>query len=270
MIKQQIKCRCGMTTITVLCGRGKKNRSPKCKEPCRLPSKCHHDPLPHKCHAGDCSNCVQTCDEPLPCLHKCLARCHDYVKIVTKDKNFVAKVPGEAAEEITEMKKLQHPPCATKIPVWCLGGHETTMMQCHEAKNVSCVRACNRQLSCGNHLCKLPCHIVKDRSSEDQDENCEDCESPCTFDRPKGCTHPCPRNQCHQNACKRCHVQVKAKCFCGLTDVYYRCCDVHKRDLDDDTINALKQKYLCCGSRCIKMVCKILITAIGNNKNNFF
>lgn len=237
-----------------MCGRGKKNRAPKCKELCKLPSKCHHEPPPHKCHLGDCTNCSQICDELLPCSHPCLAKCHDYVKVITKDKNFVAKLPGEAAAEKIEMKKLPHPPCETKLSIVCVGNHETTIMSCHQAKSLSCGRNCNRKLDCGNHFCKLSCHPVKNHESDDQDENCEDCQSPCTFARPNGCNHECSKKQCHKSACKRCTVQIKAKCFCGLTDVYYRCCDVHKRDAEESEINVLKQKFLSCGSRCIRNV----------------
>lgn len=252
-VKQKVKCRCGATTISVLCGRGKKGRSPRCKELCKLPSKCHHDPLSHKCHFGDCSNCIQICGDLLPCSHLCQEKCHDYVKVVTRDENFVPKLPGEVAEEKVEMKKLPHPPCAAKIPVLCIGNHESTMMECHEARRLSCGRNCNRKLNCGNHVCKLPCHSVADPQSDQQDVNCDDCDSPCTFVRPKGCSHKCPL-PCHPKACKRCTVQIKAKCFCGLTEVYYRCCDVYKRDANEKPAEDLKRKYLTCGSRCIKNV----------------
>lgn len=57
-----VKCRCGVTTKSILCGRGKKNRIPNCKELCKLPSRCHHDPVAHRCHPGECANCKQTCN----------------------------------------------------------------------------------------------------------------------------------------------------------------------------------------------------------------
>lgn len=249
--EQKIKCRCGATTISVICGRNKKNRSPKCKELCKIPSKCHHEPLPHRCHQGPCSNCSQICDEPLPCLHNCLAKCHDFVKTVTKDKNFVAKVPGDVAEEKIVMTKLSHPPCQTKVAVVCPGGHETSMMDCSRAVATSCGRKCDRLLICGNHKCNRECHAVLNIESNDEDESCENCSSPCTLER--SCSHPCPK-MCHQNACKRCVIQVKTKCFCGLTDVYYRCCDVVKPGLTEGQIEELKGKYLCCGSKCMKNV----------------
>lgn len=240
--------------MSVLCGRGKKGRSPKCAETCKLPSKCHHDPLHHNCHYGECSKCVQICDELLLCLHLCKEKCHDHVKVITKDKNFVPKFPGEMAEEKIEFKKLPHPPCNTKIPVVCLGGHETTMMKCHEARRESCGRDCERKLKCGNHFCKKSCHAVADdQKSAEQDENCLDCNSPCTLEKHSGCTHACPK-QCHPSPCKKCVMQIKTKCFCGLTDVYYRCCDVNKKGITDNNREELKRKYLNCGSRCIKTV----------------
>ena len=239
--------------MSVLCGRGKKRRSPRCKETCKLPSKCHHDPIPHNCHFGDCANCQITCDELLPCSHLCKEKCHDCIKVVTRDQNFVPKLPGEVAEEKIEFKKLPHPPCKTKIPVVCIGNHETTMMECLDARTLSCGRICNRKLKCGIHVCKLQCHAVVDCQSDEQDENCEDCELLCTFERPKGCTHVCPK-QCHSNPCKRCIIQIKSKCFCGLTEVYYRCCDVNKKDINESEREELKKKYLTCGSRCIKNV----------------
>lgn len=260
--KQQIKCRCGATVISILCGRSKRNKAAKCKALCKLPSKCHHESLPHKCHFGDCPPCVQMCAEVLPCSHKCLAKCHDFVKVVIRDQNFVRKLPGETAEEKVSMEKIDHPPCATKVETRCLGGHELTLMECHAARNdMTCGRPCNRSLSCGNHKCTSPCHAVRQIDSMDQDENCENCEAPCEKERPHGCTHACPKNQCHQSACKRCHVKVKAKCFCGLTDVYYRCCDVHKRDLGKEEVEALRRNYLSCGSRCIKNVSRMILQA---------
>lgn len=127
--KQKIKCRCGKTTKTVLCGSAKKSKAPKCKNFCKLPSKCHHEATVHKCHFGDCASCVQPCFEMLKCNHLCSARCHDYVRIVTRDKNFVPKMPGDETVETVEMKKLPHPPCETKIAVVCFGGHEVSNVE---------------------------------------------------------------------------------------------------------------------------------------------
>lgn len=253
--KQKISCRCGATSIMVRCGKGNKNKFAKCKELCKIPTKCHHEAIPHKCHTGECPNCKQICDEILPCDHPCSELCHDYVKTIIKDKNFVPTGPWEKAGEKIVFKKLPHPPCKVKVPVTCTGGHETILMNCSDGKISSCGRNCGRKLSCGNHNCQKECHQVNDINSMEQDENCEECTSPCIKERPFGCTHSCPR-PCHDlsKPCKKCIVQIKTKCFCGLTDVYYRCCDVNKRDIDDATREALRDKFLCCGARCIKIV----------------
>jgi NF-X1-type zinc finger protein NFXL1 len=245
------KCRCGLTSIVVNCGR--KNRIPKCKETCRIGSKCHHNPVPHNCHFGDCPNCNQICSEPLSCNHSCLERCHDNVITVTKDKKFVPKLPGEYAEEKIEMRKLPHPPCKTIVKLLCFGGHELIDMTCNDAKTISCGRICNRNLKCGNHQCKLMCHPVKDVNDEEEDENCEECNMPCTFERL--CSHPCSKNKCHQNPCKRCKIMMKSKCFCGLTDVFFRCCDdVNKKGLTKQEVDVLQEKYMSCGLKCVKTV----------------
>lgn len=251
MKKTSSNCRCGLTSITVNCS-GRKNKVPKCKELCKTGTKCHHAPEPHHCHYGECSSCVQICSEELECGHKCLVKCHDYVKVIVKDKKFVARLPGEYAEENIEMKKTPHPPCRTLVKVRCLGGHETIEMECHSAKTMSCGRKCNRKLKCGNHQCNRECHSVKNIYDDKQDEECEECQLPCSFNRL--CSHPCQKNQCHPKECKKCIVSIKSKCFCGLTDVYFRCCDVNKKGLTKDENDELKEKVMSCGSKCIKTV----------------
>lgn len=248
--KSVTKCRCGATSMTINCGR--KNKAPKCKKLCPINTKCHHDPLAHRCHLGDCPNCTQICSELLSCSHLCLFSCHDNVKTVTKDKNFVPKLPGEYAEEKVEMKKLPHPPCKTVVKIACLGGHEDMEMECNVARTLSCEKACNRKLNCGNHFCSLLCHEVKDPENQEQDENCEECQSTCTNERP--CSHPCPKVQCHPKECKKCQVMVKLKCFCGLNEVFFRCCDVYKKRFTKKEMETAKEKHMQCGGKCPKNV----------------
>jgi NF-X1-type zinc finger protein NFXL1 len=159
--KSIIKCRCNFTKILVKCG--KKNvKTPNCKQPCKFNTKkCHHDPIPHKCHPNECPVCIQICNEILPCKHKCAAKCHDNVKTITKDKNYVPKMPGEFAEVKVEILKLEHPPCKIPVNFMCLGGHVNNEFQCYEAKVMSCGRKCGKELKCGNHKCQLDCHAMK-------------------------------------------------------------------------------------------------------------
>lgn len=241
--------------MSIRCGRGgKKGQLPICRELCKLPSKCHHNLLKHYCHVGNCPNCVQICDILIDnCGHRCKAKCHDYVKVISKDLNFKPIFPGEVAEEIIQWNQLDHPPCQTKIEITCIGGHETSLLSCCIARSQSCGRPCGKKLTCGNHNCTKICHIVN-IESEVETNLCEECDKSCTLPRNKGCTHHCSYQVCHRPPCKKCTVQIKSKCFCGLTEVYYRCCDLNKKDLDMEQTKILEVKIKTCGNRCIKNV----------------
>nr|CAD7576615.1 unnamed protein product [Timema californicum] len=104
-----------------------------------------------------------------------------------------------------------------------LYGHETCDWPCHRAKPSSCHRPCGRALSCGNHLCSLPCHTVTGaKDIVTSGSECEQCESGCTKARPKGCSHPCTR-PCHPDSCPPCSQMVRLPCHCALNQKYVRC-----------------------------------------------
>lgn len=98
-------------------------------------------------------------------------------------------MPGEYAMEQILYKKLDHPQCDFKMSVTCIGGHETALWPCWNAKPTSCGRTCGRKLSCGNHGCNNVCHYVNDLKSWEQDANCAFCQLGCEKKRPDGCTH---------------------------------------------------------------------------------
>ena len=254
-LKSQVKCRCGATTVTVFCGREKKAKTPNCKQPCKISSKCHHT-NPHRCHAADCPSCYQVCNLPnttTKCEHLCEAKCHDCVKTILKDTNLKVG-PWDVQQEKLEIKKLPHPPCEYKVPKSCFGGHEIFMLSCFSAKQLNCGRLCGRNLKCGNHTCTLECHKVVDLENMTQDENCDDCNEMCSVKQAEGCIHACPKQRCHPPPCKRCTAPLKTKCFCGIIDIYHRCCDLYKKDMDQKSLKELKEKKLSCGNRCIKNV----------------
>lgn len=259
-MKSLVKCRCQATMITVPCGREKKTKPPKCMQPCKISSKCHHL-NPHRCHSNDCPTCNQICDltnDTTKCEHPCKANCHDSVKIVEVDKNFKPAGPWEVARETYTVKKLPHPKCEIPVSVVCIGGHETAMWPCHNSIPTSCQRFCERKLNCGNHNCKEICHSVKDQKSITQDDNCLSCNEGCILIRPTGCVHPCKR-PCHPPPCNPCSANIKTHCHCGLTQVFYKCDDFFKElEVSDD-----REKILCCGGRCIKNV-SITIFFINN------
>ncbi|XP_058066575.1 NF-X1-type zinc finger protein NFXL1 [Anopheles bellator] len=258
--KSVIKCRCGGTATEVPCGREKRASAPKCRLPCRIPPKCHHQ-NPHPCHTGDCPPCSKPCGEPndtTKCEHPCSAKCHDAVRVVTKDKNFKPVGPWDVAQEIVEIKALPHPACEVKVPVMCLGGHETSDWPCSNSKPASCGRPCARLLKCGMHRCVLLCHKVTHRASTTQDSRCEPCAAGCEIPRPTGCLHPCKR-RCHEPPCQPCSISIKDKCYCGLTQVFYTCNEFYPPDLEDgekeDVAEELKRRrisVLSCGQKCIK------------------
>lgn len=47
---------------------------------------------------------------------------------------------------------------------------------------------------------------------------------------------------------------IKEKCYCGLTEPIYKCSDVNKKNATAEEIKVLREKFLCCGSKCIKNV----------------
>ncbi|XP_049546013.1 NF-X1-type zinc finger protein NFXL1 [Anopheles darlingi] len=252
--KSTVKCRCGGTSTEVACGREKKAHAPKCTLPCRQPAKCHHH-NPHACHAGECPPCVQPCGEQndtTNCEHPCEAKCHDAVTVVTKDKHFKPVGPWDVPRETVEVKRLPHPVCEVKVPVMCLGGHETSEWPCYNSKPASCGRPCGRLLKCGLHRCPLQCHKVTHRASTTQDSRCEPCAAGCVVPRPAGCVHPCKR-RCHQNPCEPCMVSIKDKCYCGLTQVFYTCNDLYPPvEGGTDELQGRRNAVLSCGQKCIK------------------
>lgn len=106
--RSTVKCRCGHTSVEVACGREKQTRPPKCSQPCRLASKCHHN-TPHRCHPNECPTCVQPCAQPndtTRCQHPCMERCHDAVRTAIVDRNFKPAGPWEKApEKVASLKK---------------------------------------------------------------------------------------------------------------------------------------------------------------------
>ncbi|XP_055702161.1 NF-X1-type zinc finger protein NFXL1 [Phlebotomus papatasi] len=247
-LKAKVKCRCSKTVIEVPCGRERKTRPPKCHLPCRRPSKCHHD-NPHNCHQDDCPTCTKKCglfNDTTKCAHPCEAKCHDAVLVRYVDKNWRPAGPWDVQPEVTEITRLPHPKCEIRVPVSCLGGHETIPWPCHDAIPRSCGRSCGRELKCGNHKCEKECHPVKDLQLWLQQEACDECREGCKRKRPQGCSHPC-KKPCHSDPCDPCTVATKTACHCGLTQVIYRCGEFFA----SDDPNA-KETQLSCGNRCIK------------------
>ncbi|XP_056634026.1 NF-X1-type zinc finger protein NFXL1 [Diorhabda sublineata] len=249
---EDVSCRCGATKIAVPCGRKSKTKPPKCSELCLISPDCHHEKRDlHRCHFGDCPPCRQICNKVHDkCSHVCPAPCHSAVLVKIEGQK--ASMPWEQVKPQVVRKQLPCPDCVVKVPVTCLGEHETTDWPCHLAKPSSCHRPCGRILDCSNHICNLQCHIVEGAPGRIQAGiNCEQCEGSCDKDRPEGCTHTCPK-PCHPGGCPPCKVMIRIKCYCGLNQLYVSCADwlnVDKKAELQTCGNQCPKSYEC-GHRC--------------------
>ncbi|CAH1115827.1 unnamed protein product [Psylliodes chrysocephalus] len=247
-----VSCRCGATKIAVPCGRKTKTKPPKCNVLCLTPPDCHHEKrIPHRCHFGECPPCKQICNKVhSKCFHVCPAMCHTAVLIKVEGQK--ASMPWEQVKPQVVRQELPCPDCTVKVPVTCLGEHETCEWPCYIAKPSSCHRPCGRMLECGNHTCTLPCHAVENALDNIKSgSNCEKCESSCTKDPPEGCTHPCPK-ACHPGPCPSCKVMIRIKCYCGLNQLYVACVDWlnEERKAELQTCGNQCPKNYVCGHRC--------------------
>ncbi|XP_008191258.2 NF-X1-type zinc finger protein NFXL1 [Tribolium castaneum] len=247
-----VTCRCGQTKLTVPCGRKHKTRPPKCSKLCLIPPDCHHEKRePHKCHFGDCPPCKQICNKPRSkCPHLCSASCHSAVVVKIESKK--ASMPWEQTKPQLERKALACPDCEVPVSVTCLGEHETCDWPCYKAVPSSCHRPCGRQLTCENHTCTLPCHVVDNSPNKiSAGQNCEICENPCSKPRPEGCQHDCPK-PCHPGPCPPCKQMLRIRCHCGLNQPYVSCNDWLSPEKREEIQSCGNQcpKNFDCGHRC--------------------
>lgn len=249
--QSQVNCRCGKTSKRVPCGRERTARV-MCMELCRIPSKCHH-PIKHRCHKNECPPCNQKCgqvNDTTGCLHICEAKCHAAVKVFNqKPLNGAANVWHQGKQ--FEFKKQPHPPCEQLVKVTCIGGHEIADWPCWNSKPTSCQRKCNRALRCGNHKCGLICHSVPDLKDMKEQLGCAPCQDGCNIPRPAGCEHACPR-PCHAPPCHPCDKMIKNKCYCGLTQLIYKCSEYFRVEGTKEEIALIQERLNSCGNRCLK------------------
>ncbi|XP_050511644.1 NF-X1-type zinc finger protein NFXL1 [Diabrotica virgifera virgifera] len=239
-----VTCKCGATKISVPCGRKHKTKPPKCPKLCLTPPDCHHEKRDsHRCHFGDCPPCRQICNKiHNKCSHSCPVTCHSAVLVKIEGQK--ASMPWEQVKPQVVRRELPCPDCVVKMPVTCLGEHETSDWPCYMSKPSSCHRQCGRLLDCGNHRCTWLCHTVKDAPDNIKaGANCEKCENSCSKQRPEGCTHACPK-PCHPGDCPPCKTMIRIKCYCGLNQPYVTCADW----LNEEK----KEELQTCGNQCPK------------------
>ncbi|URD85055.1 hypothetical protein MUK42_28528 [Musa troglodytarum] len=264
-----ISCSCGETQFEVPCGTEKNQKPPRCSRPCRISRLCRHksECRSHKCHYGACPPCRLECGDELSCGHKCKERCHGPVP--PPNPEFTLKPTKKKLNKHLECAPGSPcPPCKEVIWVPCFGRHigEERAMLCHNKRWFSCQNLCGNLLSCGNHYCTKPCHVLKNQTStldqygqgdsnpEKQDqlllnavtkqgEPCEDCFLPCQKVREPSCPHPCPL-PCHSSECPPCKVLVKRSCHCGTMVHAFEC--IHYNSLTNEE----QQRIRSCGGPC--------------------
>eukprot|EP00048_Salpingoeca_helianthica_P008215 m.120068 g.120068 ORF g.120068 m.120068 type:complete len:802 (-) comp14545_c0_seq3:58-2463(-) len=249
-----LTCACGAASVTLPCGRERRARPPQCTRPCTRPSACHHPTrMPHTCHSGPCPPCVQPCDTMQACGHACAVPCHDPppepVVVPRGRKPSTPTTPppglgGDAAAAVGAASmgsktKLVCPPCSVRVPVRCLGEHQTKNVACHAAAPYSCSAECGQRLACGMHDCHRPCHA--------RNEGCGVCTAPCSRPRPTGCPHRCPE-VCHRGACPDCHELLRIPCHCGALVMHPLCCEYLAADA------SLREASLSCRGGCPRLL----------------
>ena len=89
--------------------------------------------------------------------------------------------------------------------------------------------------------------IIRENFVFQAGRNCQQCELPCQFDRPEGCTHRCPQ-PCHSGPCPPCTLMFRMRCHCQAIVQHIEC---YK------WLNASEQqknKLRSCGGSCPKQV----------------
>ncbi|XP_073001752.1 NF-X1-type zinc finger protein NFXL2 isoform X1 [Typha latifolia] len=250
-----ISCCCGHTHFEVPCGTEKNQKPPKCSKSCCEARLCIHksESRPHKCHYGACPPCRMICGEELSCGHKCKERCHGPVPPPKPEFTLKPK-KKKIGRSIECSPGSPCPPCQEVVLVVCFGQHigEERQMLCSNMRQFPCQNLCGNLLSCGNHYCTKPCHVLKSQlldqhgrhdSRSPPSESCEECCLPCEKVRVPSCSHPCPL-PCHLDNCPPCKVLIKRSCHCGSLVHAFEC--IYYNSLSNEE----QQKVRSCGGPC--------------------
>jgi len=201
--------------------------------------KCHCGKTTYRLRCGvddEGKSCERPCGRKLNCgIHACEELCH-----VGK----CAPCPRMEAQRCYCAKREEQRSCGSGTPVE------------GEAGLFSCQQPCGSMLSCGNHVCKRPCHAgecepcatglhlqscpcggellsaLAERKGVQPRRSCLDpvltCERRCSKPLPCG-EHTC-KAVCHLGPCGPCDETVKRPCRCGSSVQQVAC-----RDLQGDS-----------------------------------
>ncbi|CAF0811312.1 unnamed protein product, partial [Didymodactylos carnosus] len=231
---------------TCPCGKTKYENLPcsedimPCGDTCGKRLDCGKHFCMRRCHLGDCETCRQMTTKKCRCglKEKSVPCCQEYLcetkctkmricgkhQCKKKSQRSTPNVPWTLKEKSKLIKQsLPCPPCQVQTSVSCFGAHDTKLVPCSMAQQYCCGKICGRTLKCGNHICNLPCHDVKDApNSVEAGKRCIHCEEMCSKQRPNGCSHSCPL-MCHPNDCPRCLQRLRFRCHCNSEVLYSNC-----------------------------------------------
>lgn len=271
-----------------------------CGEPCGKPLEkevpgsgvTKEDLCPHhcvlQCHPGPCPPCKAFAPPRLcPCGKKTITtRCSDRKSVLTCGKrcNKLLECRRHRCEDICHVGPCDT--CQVSISASCFCKKKSEVVLCGEMTvkgevNVedglfSCSKPCEKNLSCGNHVCRETCHpgpcgdcdMLPGRiktcycgktALEEQRQSCLDpipsCSQTCGKRLPCG-LHDC-KQRCHPGECAPCLVMVTQKCRCGSSSCNVEC---YKTMMEEETFTCDRpcgRKKNCGRHRCSERCCPL-------------
>ncbi|KAL7713504.1 Nuclear transcription factor [Entamoeba marina] len=156
-----LTCRCGKTVIRppVPCG----THPPICNELCKIKPPCGHTLPPHRCHFGDCPQCVTLCEKPCYCGKNTVKNVPCYIEKVSCGgicgkpmkcgvhfcKRVCHKGPCTEDGECHYLCNKEKGYCTHKCDSVCHGDTPCPIEQCKQLVEVVC--------DCGTRKVKMVC-----------------------------------------------------------------------------------------------------------------
>ncbi|MEW5303405.1 MAG: hypothetical protein WDW38_001729 [Sanguina aurantia] len=216
---------------------------PPCPRPCGTPQPCGHTCSSPACHDPPPPAVPGFAPPRAPAATLAVSGCQDAAvgerAAVAGSRRRVSRSAGlsaSAGAAVAAVSLLgasapgvapsQCAPCQVPLAVECFGRHGKTELPCCSASPFSCSQPCGAQLACGNHSCRLPCHVTTPTPppaislASSDPIACQSCGLPCT--KPRPCPHTCPL-PCHPGDCPLCRVTTRQLCRCGKTAITRPC-----------------------------------------------
>lgn len=187
-----------------------------CTRICGRPLKCGNHPCPELCHKGSCASCREAIFDEISC-HCGKTVLHPPLPCGTNpppcrfdcERKKVCAHPRIPHNCHGDEEKCPKCPFLEEKP--CMCGKKFLKNQPCWLNEVRCGEICGKELKCGSHFCRNPCH---------RDGECENsgraCQQACGKAK-KTCGHPC-EDGCHApSSCKEdkpCRNRMLVTCDC--------------------------------------------------------